>query len=286
MVLENEALLVHDQLEKFDAKLIDKDGSIFVGLGMSTRKELSDGVPFDVLAMLLMAEKIRRKFDLEKVVIQIADTHAKTNKLASDEEVEKRAGMIKKKLETVLKNLSLEKHLVFLSSELNKEKIRKEIWEKIVNNPKITHDYIRDEIIDIEFFRQEFNSQIKLGWMIPGVENGGNDERLFDQIHQEIFGKILNFLHLKPGRSFDKNHWRTSPYIHIAGENRILLEKGEDVTGKISKAREDWKEPTIGGTMGHLNDVIRLFESVCGKVEGKNLEEKISLIISKATDEQ
>ena len=53
--------------------------AIFYGTGLCTPTELSIGLPFDILGMIFVAERIRRMFGFSKVFHHIADTHAKSN---------------------------------------------------------------------------------------------------------------------------------------------------------------------------------------------------------------
>ena len=74
----NEPLVIFDEeitkLDIFNNKT--RENNIFLGIGLTTSSEVSIGVPFDILGIVLVAEKIRRKLNFSKVIVQIADEHA------------------------------------------------------------------------------------------------------------------------------------------------------------------------------------------------------------------
>jgi hypothetical protein len=87
--------------------------AVFYGTGLCTPTELSVGLPFDILAMILVAERIRRTFGFNKVVHHIADTHAKSNGKWDDSKIDDLAQQTKTMLERNSKNLEfkdLSKH--------------------------------------------------------------------------------------------------------------------------------------------------------------------------------
>lgn len=281
---ENEPLFVNgDSIREFNLNIIEKNKSnIFIGIGLCTRTDVSDGIPFDILGMILPAERLRNRLNLNRVLIQIADIHAVSNNLLSWREIEAIANNTKTRLTRVLENLKLENFKIFKASENNKNKFIKDIEDQVMKNIKATNDYIRNEVLDIEFLRKNFDASIKLSWIIPGEENRGTDERLFDNLHKEIFGTDINFLHLKPGHTFDKKHWRVSPYIHVKGQNRILLRKNENVKEKFKSAEKIWKDKALGGARNHLKNIVRCYESLFGNLFNMTLEEKIKFIINQS----
>jgi hypothetical protein len=214
---------------------------------------------------------------LKSIILQIADTHAFTNKTLDKERLE----MASNKLENILKkikyNLGIEALKIMNASEIENDNLHKKIEDKINKQLHTQNAYIKKEVADIEFFRKKNNSNIKLSWIIPGEENRGNDERLFDQLHSETFGKVVNFLHIQPGHTFDEKFWRTSPYIHRKGERRTLLKKNEKVINKMQNLNNN----STKAAKNHLKNIVRCFESLLASILNKNLEEKIELIISR-----
>lgn len=279
--LKNEPLIIKDaSVDRFDSDIITCESSIFAGIGLCTDQKITAGVPFDVLGIILTAEKLRRKLDMQRIILQIADTHAQSNNLLPTTEIENVARSTKLSIQRILNALELVHVKLFLSSQINKTDF-KEV-EKIQTQNK----YLKSEVQDIEFFRKEFSTAIKLSWIIPGEQNRGHDERFFDQKHQEVFSTPMNFIHLQPGFTFEKKHWRTSPYIHLVHENRILLGRNEDVMERFSLAEKVWEDKALGGARNHLKDIVRTFESLFGNLIGMNLEQKIQFIIDMVTNDE
>jgi hypothetical protein len=281
--IKNDPLFIIDEsLDKFDTALIKQgETKVFIGIGLSTPNELSEGLPFDVLGMILPAEKLRRDLNLSGVVIQIADSHAISNNPSKKEEVENLADETVRILSKVTSNLGLDSFIIKKASELEPKNVSNLFKSKLCSHPKNKNEYISKEVSDIEFFRQRFNCGIKFSWIIPGVENKGNDERLFDDIFTDIAGHKVNFLHLKPGQSFDKHRWRVPPYIHFKDQNRILLKQDEELFKKFSMAENLWGDKALGGARNHLKRIVRCFESLFGDIEAQSLEEKIIHIIER-----
>lgn len=109
----------------------------------------------------------------------------------------------------------------------------------------------------------------------------GHDERFFDQDIKR-FCPNLSFVHLKPGRTFNKERQRVSPYLSIKNESRILLDKRENVREKINEAQKDWLDPNFGGAIRHLANIVRTFEKLNGNISNMNLEEKVQFILDNA----
>lgn len=257
------------------------DGTIYYGTGLSTSKELSVALPFDVLSMVLVAERIRRALGMAGVNHFIADTHAKSNNLFPDEVVDRRAKETREQLLRVFDNLGLGKFSVLLSSEMDETAEYQKIYNQIITDK---HEYVRREVADIEWLRRFKNLTLKVGWIIQASEtNLGFDERVFDREYQVLMGKPMSFVYLKPGRTFDKSRPKVSPYIHISSETRLLLKPGENVKEKLAAAEQVWGDKHLGGVRGYFTDIVRDYEKLMGTLGNISAEEKIQAIIDKAT---
>lgn len=258
-----------------------KDAAIYYGTGLCTPTHLSLGLPFDVLSMVLVAERLRRTAGLTEIYHHIADTHAKTNKQFAPEEIDEIAQRTKESLERVASNFQLDHLHIVLASEFDQGEQFINIYNQIKTDK---HEYVRREMADMEWYRQQHNVYLKLGWIIQASETGlGFDERLFDREYKEVINQPLSFVYLKPGRTLDKHRPKASPYIHIEGENRLLLRKGEDVRGKLARALEHFGDRHLGGVRGYYSDIIRVYERLFGSLGNIPFEEKIETIIDKAT---
>lgn len=257
------------------------DGTIYYGTGLSTSKELSVALPFDVLSMVLVAERIRRTLGMAGVNHFIADTHAKSNNLFPDEVVDRRAKETQEQLLRMFENLGLVGFNIILASEMDGTPEYKEIYDQVETDK---HDYVRREVADIEWLRKFRNLTLKVGWIIQASEtNLGFDERVFDREYQALMGQPMSFVYLKPGRTFDKSRPKASPYIHIPSETRILLKPGENVKEKLAAAELAWGDKHLGGAKGYFADIVRDYEKLMGHLGNIPIEEKIQAIIDKAT---
>ncbi len=279
-LIEQKPTLKATNLEALEAK---PRGTIYYGTGLTTPKEISVGLPFDVLGMILVAERIKKTLGLKEIFHHVADTHAKTNEWIDSEEVDRRAKITKEMLLKVAKNLDLEGYNVVLSSEFDQTPEYNDLVEYFKKNSQ-EHEYVIREMADMEWYRTKHGTTVKMGWIIQASETeAGFDERLFDKEYSRIKGDQLSFVYTKPGRTLDLSRPKVSPYIQIAGENRLLLEQGEDVLHKIEEAAERMKDPHLGGAKKHIGKIVRIYEKLYGSLGKIPLEEKIQTIIDKAT---
>lgn len=252
--------------------------SIFYGTGLCTPTELTVGLPFDILGMILVAERIRRAFGFNKVFHHIADTHAKSNGKWDETKIDDLAQWTKTTLERILKNLEFKDFIVSMASSFDKTDEFKEILQSL---PDEAHEYIQREVADIEWYRRTHNVSLKLGWIIVDGGEGGNNETLFDDRFEHEFPNSMSFAYFSPGRTFDKSRQRVSPYIVTNGENRLILEQGEDVVAKFKKAEQEFGDKYFGGARKHLEDVVHSFEKLFGNLERMSLEQKLQFILEK-----
>jgi hypothetical protein len=213
----------------------DRIGSIYYGTGIATPNQPSIGLPFDTLQMILLSEKIRRVFGFGSVYHHIADTHAKTNSWADPTLMDYQAQNTKALLEGIVRNLNLDNFNIVLSSSFDQTQEYLELLNKFRSSNK--HNYVKREMADMEWYRVKHNVNLKAGWIISAKETKlGSDERLFDEEYKRIIGtENMSFIYTKPGRTFDANRPKVSPYIQTPGEHRIIIKPNEDVVEKIVK---------------------------------------------------
>lgn len=281
-LIQNEPLIeVRPSLEGINPNSLTSDGSIYYGTGLCTARELSDALPFDVLGMVLVAEKIRRGTGMKTIYHHIADTHAKSNNLFRDEDVDRQANIAREALGKMAQNLELENFEILLASEFDQTPEYREIYNGIDTDK---HDYVRREVSDMEWYNRYRGVVVKLGWIIQAAETDlGFDERVFDREYKSTIGGNLSFAYLKPGRTFDKSRPKVSPYIHIPGEARILLKAHEDVKAKVAEAERKLGDKHLGGARRHLTNIIRLYEKLFGSLGNICFEDKIQAIIDKVS---
>jgi len=119
--LRNEPLIIKDEsINRFDSDIITRESSIFAGIGLCTDHEVTAGVPFDVLGIILTAEKLRRKLAMKRIILQIADNHAQSNNLIPADELTNVAVSVKFTIQKILDELDLIHISLFLSSQIGK----------------------------------------------------------------------------------------------------------------------------------------------------------------------
>jgi hypothetical protein len=278
-----EATLCQGAFEQID--LSTPGGSIFYGTGITTQDTISAGLPFDILGMMLAAEKIRRIGSFDTVYHHIADSHATANEHVTQDSANAVSLDLQNKLERIKNNLDLNAFVIVRGSTIEDEPE----YSKLLNK-NIINQYVRREVADIEWYRKNCGVKVKLGWVAQAKnkddEDVGFDEKIYDQTYiQEYPSSQLVFLYTKPGRTFDLSRPKASPYITTDCDHRLMLVEGEDVELKIIKAVEKAKgDKQLGGALKHIGRIVNLFETTVKNL-GRTMpiEQKIQTIIDIST---
>lgn len=256
--------------------------NIFFGIGLMTHNAVSEAVPFDVLGMFFLAELLRKLVGGEKVFIVVADQHAMTNQLISTEKIEEKTRQIVSIFQSVIQTFSLEHFEIIQTTPLNFDESIKKIYRAL---PAIPNDYLKHEIADTIWLTRFHHVGIKLGWAMNSTRAiEGHDERFFDtEIAQ--FCPDVSFIHAKPGRTGDRKRPRVSPYVSLAGEERLLLDKNEQASVKLQKWREEKENLAIKPLLRHISQIVRLQEQLFSSLGLISLGEKVDTIIKKIFSE-
>lgn len=258
--------------------------SLFFGVGLCTAKEPAVAIPFDILSFFLVAERLRQFFGMTRIVVLIANTHALTNAFMTPDTVGALTQKSIRILTAITRNLQLKKFELLIHSNIAIQKTFQDILKTI---PAMKNQYLRHEIADITWLVKHRGVALKLGWTIDSSPvPGGHDERFFDTELQKLVSVPISFLYLKAGRTFDKHRQKVSPYISVAGEQRIIIDPNENVSGKFQAARSSWGDDHFGGTRKHIADIARLFEKLFGQLSSLSLEQKIEHILKQITKEE
>ncbi|MEN8253173.1 MAG: hypothetical protein ABFQ62_02225 [Patescibacteria group bacterium] len=146
----------------------------------------------------------------------------------------------------------------------------------------IENQYLKHEIADVLWLEKFHSVGLKLGWsMNKQISSEGHDERFFDNKIQEMQAQV-SFIHLKPGRTFDENRPRVSPYISVKGEKRILIDPQEDIVSKLSEFRQSCSKPVFTAGTRHLSHITRLHDQLFEPLKFMKLSEKLQIILNKA----
>lgn len=210
--------------------------TLYFGTGLCTTKEMSVGTPFDFLGLVATAEAIRRVLGFGKIIQLIADSHAKSNHFVSDEEVDKKAREFKELSLKMARNLGLEgTYEVILASEIDSSSEYKEILAGI--SVEGTHDYARREWADMEYLARNYNTCLKVSWMMP-LKKGQthrSDEVFFDEGYKARFKRPYSFIYNRAALTFDPARLNVSPYSSARGEKRLYLAIDQDAEGKLAE---------------------------------------------------
>lgn len=255
--------------------------NIFFGAGVMTSKAISVAVPFDILAMFFLAELLRRVVDGEKVVVLVADQHAITNESFSLEKVKKITDLTLNRLQMIKKSFDLKHFEIIKTTPLNFDENIKKIFRSL---PDIPNQYLKHEIADTIWLQKHHGVGIKLGWaMSQEASVQGHDERFFDTAIAQFVPDVA-FIHAKPGRTADKLRQRVSPYVSIAGEDRLLLSQDENVVEKIQRWRSAKDNPAVKPLIRHLSQIIRLHDGLFEPLRQMTFEEKIRTLVDQSVE--
>jgi hypothetical protein len=238
--------------------------NIFLGIGISGKHNLTEGLPFDVLGLMLEAEEIKRSND-SSVNVLIADEHAKTNGF-SIFEIESVTQQIKPLIENIIDKLEFSSWGVFLGSELVNDDKYIEIIDKI---PKFGSDYLRHQLADVHWFESERNVAVKIGWEYADII--GKDESFFDKMHCEFYNETgIEFVYGKSGRRLSGREM--SPYLCFNSDDRLLLSENEDVSSKIKQANKKT-------TRKYFNSICGSYEQITGRTFDRNINLKQKMLM-------
>lgn len=236
--------------------------NIKVGLGMwSRRYGLSEGLPIDVIQMLLSAAAMRHKIIManpgrdSKIYILIADSlafeeGANPNKLNIVQNAYIDA------INKILRLLKIDKHTeIILSSTL----VHKVEFQQLVQELR-THTLFDKEVADgdhfhymlqqtalTQFFHTHYQVGVKLGWIYKSTRvllktfapASKWDEYFFDYTHRTIFGNVntLQYLYAKAGikQTNEGQAEETVPYIGFKKDYRLFLTEPVTRISKIPK---------------------------------------------------
>lgn len=205
----------------------DNHLNIFMGIGLwSVRDGLSEGLPIDVMQMLLSAAIMRSQImeanrgQSSKIIILIADSMA-IREGAEKEKTSQIIQIYKKSLEPLLDLINIkESSEIILSSELERSSSYGEVLESVENSPivkqlkegdKTHYAYVRTQTAITRYMNIHGHAGIKVGWIcaesskqLKGPTTAQSlkqwDELKFDRWCEEICeGSNMQYLYAKAG---------------------------------------------------------------------------------------
>lgn len=204
--------------------------SVYLGIGLTGRETVSQGLPFDTLSMLLIAEKYREATGAKTLICLIADSHALTNQSVARESVEKAAKRAFQTISLIGKKLALPIEVI-RASTIDGEKT---YLDGLRQTETVEPEYAQRELADILYLIRTRGLILKLGWAFDGK---GLDERFFDKAFRDTFPKeSILFAYVEAGRTFNPARPKAPPYICTDPLHRLLLESEEETSRKLQVA--------------------------------------------------
>lgn len=282
--LSNEPLIEAEATRSFIdwPSLLNSEGkTLFFGVGLCTAKQPAVAIPFDILAFFFVAERLKRFFNLSRVIVLIADAHAQTNSFMTSGIISETQSNILTTFQKIVRNFSLPDFEILMASDICREESFQSVLKQL---PSLENQYLRQELADIIWLTNHKNLAIKLGWTIDNSpEPSGHDERFFDTQLRSIQNMSISFVFSGAGRTFHPRKPKASPYISVMGDHRVLIQPQKDVAFKFRGAETQWGSASCNGVRGHLADIVRLFEKLFVKLPRMTLEQKIQFILNIAT---
>lgn len=278
-LLKNEPFIEHE----FSLPMIadsfwnSKGGALYYGTGLCNSHAITVGMPFDILAMVLVAEKLRSALGLSEVFHHIADTHALCNLPESRAAILQKAAEIETVMNKVVQKLGLSHFVILRSSSFDSSPEYTNFMRQVdaQNGDNRNEEYVQRELADMLWYQAKHGVVIKLGW---AASDFSFDERWYDDKFVRCFGRSLSFIYTKAGRAFSRKI-RVVPYIAITEEDRILLRAGEPVEEKFNRAAQHSREDTVNGVANYFAAICRLYERLVRPLEKRSIPQKIQQII-------
>ena len=261
----------HLTLDSLEGPAVDMaPRAVFIGLGLCSRQKLSQGLPLDLLGMLLPAELIRRAVGAPSLVVLVADTHALSNRFVP-EEVDRQAGLAVETLIRIGERLELNTLSVQRASALTTDSAYKEVHSEVKDlAPEDANSYVTREVADIAHLQRNLGSIVKVGWTISAsaLVSRDNDELAFDRSFRRWNGRPLCAVYCKAGRALDDAHPKVSPYVTENRNRRVCLRPDEDVAARLSAARDQVSRDTLRGVRNHLRAITRAYSQLVAPLSG------------------
>lgn len=238
----------------------DNQLNIYMGIGLwSVKDGLSEGLPIDVMQMLLSATVLRSEIkeanpkEFPTIIILIADSMA-VGEGAEREKVFELVELYKKSLKPFLKLLNIRDCTeIVLSSDL--EKIRKyqvtretiessPVLQQIKAEDPLHYAYISTQTAITRYMQLHKEVGVKVGWISAASSKELNntlepkhlknwDELKFDRWCEMAYPDSMQYLYTKAGlkQSQDKRHVNVSegcPYTAYAKDQRYIIQTEEE----------------------------------------------------------
>jgi hypothetical protein len=257
---------------------------VYVGFGVAGRKGLSVAVPLDILALIIVAELVRRVLGASGITFLIADSHAQRTGNYDPSKVREAAIRRKHIIDRSCQALGVPDPQVYFASEIEHDPLYQALVEEAASVAHGDAEYFVREAADIEFFRRAGGVGMKIGWSLGSTKNAARfDEQAFDRFYLEMFpkGKQMKFVYASAGRTLDPSKAKAAPYLDFESRTRVLLTQHEDVEGKLAACSH---QATKKAALDYYEAIIDSWEHLSGlSLDGKSVVQKIENLITALT---
>src|SRR6185369_4597184 len=233
--LANQSLLLWPVFDLRPSELLGK--RIYSGFGVVGRQGVSENVPFDILSMIIVAEKARRAVVGSGITFLIADTHASVTGDYDPQAIDRAADWRETIVYRACDSLGVPDPQVFRASAIEQDDLYRSLLQTVTLLGRSEGEYFIREACDLEFFRRANGIGAKIGWSLTASSRkpGRFDERAFDNIYKEIFseGNEMAFLYATAGRTLDPKRQQAAPYLDFSPDKRVLLTAQQNIATKL-----------------------------------------------------
>jgi hypothetical protein len=258
--------------------LRERPRAVTLGIGLSSRKTLTRGIPFDMLGMVLPAEQLRRACGAERLVALIADRHALTNGFGHAS-VERRAAEVAWLFEAMRAAFGLPLDIV-RASFIHDDPRHVHIHEAVRSCAGATHPYVTLEVADTAFLRRSYGSILKVGWALGREQHSVLDERFFDERFRSWVGDDVGFAYCEAGRTLDPARLKAAPYLVIDPARRLLLRPDEKVASKLARFEAGPSEHVRRSVHAHLRRITQVYSRTIEPLRG-SLVERVESVLNR-----
>lgn len=276
-VVAAEPLFAREASEAGLASLRERPGAVYMGIGLCTRHRMAEGLPVDVLGMLLPAERLRAATGAEQLVVLIADAHARASGF-DPSEVATRANCVERALLRVKVARGLDRLVLIRASALHADPGYQAALGRVERRAGDEgNTYMHRQTADVAYLDEALGGILKLGWTVDvdGVGGGYRDEVAFDRLVESWSGRRPAFAYVRCGRALDDRRPKVSPYVGVDRGRRIYLHPGESVRDKLTHGPHIASRRNVAAVRSHLE----LIADTWG-VQGTSLEARVEAVLS------
>lgn len=255
--------------------------AIFIGLGICSRQKLSQGLPLDLLGMLLPAQRAQRAMGARDMVVLVADSHALSNRFNPDD-VARQAEQVVATLEQIKQRLGLDPLTVVRASTFNADPDYAQTHALVREQaPAQADNYVTREVADIVHLQRKYGDILKVGWTISASADvcRACDELAFDHSFRTWTGRPLWAIYCKAGHALDDAQPKVSPYVTVDDERRICLREDEDVAARLARGRALASPATVRAVRNHLRAITRAYSQQVKPLTGP-VEQRTQQVLS------